>query len=403
MQVDAVYGPYKHRHSWRVELHGTKGGRRKKTRKTFDTEREALRFMRKWEREIAKARDAETLRAKAEELRKLADQYAARADECDGRGLTVGEAMEEYAGYMLNDKGNKAGSVETTLHRLRGLFGELDVSEVSLTRITERRAEQFYEARRQVRSVDTHRGELGQMKTFMNWCVGKGWIRRNPFADVQPMGRRKRGKKQLRIDETRLVDRVALAQARTLDSALRGRWARHHRLSSLAVLVALYLALRASEVVNIRRRDVDAGGRLLWIDDAKSESGRRTLEVAKVLRPLLWKRAQECGDAPEARLFPRCREWVLYNVKRLCRLAKVPEVTAHGARGIHSTVATQMGATSHLLALAMGHSSPEVTRRHYIRPGAAEDVTRDLVERWIEDGREKNSEDGRTESNGRDD
>jgi uncharacterized protein with PIN domain len=56
-------------------------------------------------------------------------------------------------------------------------------------------------------------------------------------------------------------------------------------------------------------------------------------------------------------LFPHDRGWVLYNVKRLCREAKVPEVTAHGAQGIHATIATQMGTTSHVAAMALGHGS----------------------------------------------
>jgi integrase len=90
---------------------------------------------------------------------------------------------------------------------------------------------------------------------------------------------------------------------------------------------------------------------------------------------------QECGDDPDARLFPHDRGWVLYNVKRLCREAKVPEVTAHGARGIHATIATQMGTTSHVVALALGHGSAEVTKRHYIRPGAAEQASRARLER----------------------
>ncbi len=53
---------------------------------------------------------------------------------------------------------------------------------------------------------------------------------------------------------------------------------------------------------------------------------------------LLWKRAQQCGDRPDARLFPHGRQWILYNIKRLCRPAGVPEITAHGARGLHATI-----------------------------------------------------------------
>ena len=65
---------------------------------------------------------------------------------------------------------------------------------------------------------------------------------------------------------------------------------RFHRLSSLAVLVAAYRGMRAGEIVNIRRRDIDDGGRLLRIPDAKTENDRRTLEVANALRPLLMTR-----------------------------------------------------------------------------------------------------------------
>jgi integrase len=109
---------------------------------------------------------------------------------------------------------------------------------------------------------------------------------------------------------------------------------------------ALYLGLRASEIVHIHRRDVDDGGRLLWIPDSKTDAGRRTLEVPEVLRPLLVKRAAECSG----RLFDHDRSWVLQNVKRLCRLAGVPEISAHGLRGMHATLATRAGSTAHEVA-----------------------------------------------------
>jgi hypothetical protein len=94
--------------------------------------------------------------------------------------------------------------------------------------------------------------------------------------------------------------------------------------------------------------------------------------------------AQGCGDDASARLFPHSRHWVRANVKRLCRKAGVPEVTAHGARGIHATIAAQMGATSHLVAAALGHGSTTVTERHYIRPGALEHASRDRLEKILE-------------------
>ena len=319
------------------------------------------------------------MRIKAEELRRKADRLAAEADHADGRGMTIEHALARYADYMRHDKGNKSTSVDTTCARIVRFFGDPDAFLSSITASVA--AERYAERRRQV-AVDTHRNELGQVKTFIRWCKEQGWIWRDPLAQVKPMGKRRRGKKQLRIGETRQLVALALAEARRAeeDCDLRQRF---HRLSSLAVLVALYLGMRAGEVVNIRRRDVDDGGRLLWIPDAKTENGRRTLEVADVLRPLLLARAEECGDDPDARLFPRSRSWVRDNVKRLCRAAGVPEVTAHGARGIHATIAARMGTTSHAVALALGQGGDQVARRHYIQPGTLEQARRDEFARVV--------------------
>ena len=386
MQADAVYGPYKHRNRWRVELVSTEGGKRTKTRKTFETEREALRFKQKIERGIARAQDADALRAKAEELRRLADEYSAKAEARDGRTMAIGDALERYERYMLVDKGNGEGSVTTTITRLSRF---LQVHEgMTLTSITEQRARELYDERRPHVAVDTHRNELGQVKTFFRWCIERGWIARSPFEAVRGIGKRKRGKEQLRVEETRKVVDLALVQARQTLAQCPRRIDRYRRESALGVLVALYLAFRSSEVTDIVRRDVDDRGRLLWVPDAKTENGRRTLTVPEVLVPLLWQRAQECGNRPDSRLFPHNRGWLLYNVKRLCRAAGVPEVTAHGARGIHATLATLTGATAHLVAQTLGHDpSAVVTERHYIAPGAKEEARRERVRRYLDDGR----------------
>jgi len=42
-------------------------------------------------------------------------------------------------------------------------------------------------------------------------------------------------------------------------------------------------------------------------------------------------------------------------VQRICRAAKVPEVTAQGMRGLHGTLAVDAGVTSQAVAAALGH------------------------------------------------
>lgn len=78
----------------------------------------------------------------------------------------------------------------------------------------------------------------------------------------------------------------------------------------------------------------------------------------------------------------RDRFWLLLHVKRLCRLAGVPVVCTHSLRGLHASVATDAGATSHMVAAALGHSSPAITQAHYIAEGTVEHArTRKVIER----------------------
>ena len=49
-------------------------------------------------------------------------------------------------------------------------------------------------------------------------------------------------------------------------------------------------------------------------------------------------------------------------------MAQVPQVTAHGMRGLHSTLATDRGISAHAVAAALGHESATTTRQSYIAP-----------------------------------
>ena len=44
----------------------------------------------------------------------------------------------------------------------------------------------------------------------------------------------------------------------------------------------------------------------------------------------------------------------------------MPEVTAHGMRGLHGTLAVERGATTHVVAQALGHESETTSRESYI-------------------------------------
>ena len=58
-------------------------------------------------------------------------------------------------------------------------------------------------------------------------------------------------------------------------------------------------------------------------------------------------------------------------MRRICEAAGVPMVTAHGMRGLHSTLAVEHGVSAHVVAASLGHESIATTIQSYVRPEAA--------------------------------
>jgi integrase len=191
----------------------------------------------------------------------------------------------------------------------------------------------------------------------MKWCVKKGWVDANAFEKIEGVGRRRHGKAQLRIDEARAWMSRAVSYAEAGEPG------------AVMAMMALLMGLRASEICNRVVRDVDDGGKLLWIPASKTEAGRRTQQVPEVLRPFLLALCK--GKSSNDRLFgDRWRDYPRRWVKRICRECKLPEVTAHGMRRLHSTLAVDSGITAHAVASALGHESFTTTAQSYAKPEA---------------------------------
>ena len=229
-------------------------------------------------------------------------------------------------------------------------------------------------------SVDTHRGALAQLRTFLAFCIERGWLRgENPAANVKGIGKRRpRGKSlgksgvEMRVKETRAWYSKELELADDDDAG------------AIAALVALLLGMRASEIVSRRVVDLDDDeqpGDILWIPCAKTPAGRRTLEVPEVLRAHLLTCAQaktperylfECEREQDALYKPHSRDWVRDQVHRVCDLAKVPRVTAHAMRGQLATLTAERGLAGHLIAATLGHEDVRTSMTAYAKPGSAQ-------------------------------
>jgi integrase len=95
--------------------------------------------------------------------------------------------------------------------------------------------------------------------------------------------------------------------------------------------------------------------------------------VPEVLRPRLIRLAS--GRAPDSHLFALSRtgkhgshQAFYCAVQRVCRAAAVPIVCPHSLRGLHATLAIEEGASGEAVARALGHTSFEITVKHYATP-----------------------------------
>lgn len=312
---------------------------------------------------------------------------------------TVTDAIDAYElQHLKRTRENKPGSVTTTLHRLHlffAPFADEPIGHLTPARCAARYVEisaYTFKAPRTGNplAASTHRNVLAEAKTFARWCIGQHWIKVSPLAAIQGVGKRKRGKAQLRIDEARRWLLVALDWASSADDT--------RREGAVAAMLTLGIAERCGEIVNAVVRDVDDDGRLLWVPDAKTEAGKRVLELPAFLQADVKRLCR--NKLPSAPLFGlgghRDRAYPRKWVQRICVAAGVPKVTAHGMRGLHATLAVRRGSTAHTVAAQLdagapaapagqsvaaaldaaranlGHANDGVTRSAYIAPGTIE-------------------------------
>lgn len=327
--------PY--RDGWRVFLRRQSGARLEGTR-VFKDKAEADHF--------------------AEEMR----------TEIEANRRTVGDAVAAYIDDM-KAAGRRENTLSNLRRELRRLLGPLDGN--PLASLTPRRAEAAYQAAIKTVGPGTQRLTLATGRAFGAWCAHRRrrWLRENPFQEVEAVAAHPdhRGE-SLRIDEARKLYEAAVGQAAGGD------------LGALAALVALVCSLRPSELAQIQVRDVDDGGRVLWVAGAtlKTSNTRRRMEIADgTVGDLLAAGAK--GRAADELLFRLVtRRGILENVKRVCNAALGRAVTPRELRRTFATLASRAGRSLDEVAFGMGHgadANARTARRHYIRQGATETGT----------------------------
>jgi integrase len=334
-----IYGPYKHRERWRVAIR-VDGST---TYQSFDRLAHAEQY-------IAGARD-------------------------EAQGITVGHAMTALLDEM-RATGLAASTITTAEFRLEHILGAYKTRPI---RWLAHRGAEVYRAACVDRSADTHHAELSLASRLGALAVKRRWLRANPFEDVEPIGRKQHGrsKQRLRVDESRTL----------------WDWCVERPTEPRAIITLAYLVLgaRASELVRRNVRDLDDDGRLLWIEDAKTRKGDRSLSVPDPLRGMLSGLTK--GRAADAPLFVDAdgdrvdRHWAYRRVREVCRLAKVPVLSPQALRRTHADVATDAGLASNAVASHLGHTSSVVTDRSYRDRQVTQDARQERAFKVIAGGK----------------
>ena len=304
-------------------------------------------------------------------------------------GVTLGEAIADYLAY----KKGIASSVwlSTLERRLNGFLP----AELPLSTVTREYAQQLYDAetgrktsRGTVISATTHQHLLRNTKEFFAWLVKRGKCASNPFAEVEPVGKAKKGKPQLKETEAIKLDQLLFAEAHEGNEG------------ALALLVQIYGAMRSSEVLRLQVGDIEFlpnGKCRTHINSAaqgevgKNANARRAVDLDGCLTDLL---RAACENKPATtRLFAAHRphvpapDYLYKRLKNFCKMAGIPDYCPHSLRGYHASAAIEGGVSSSTVAKTLGHSSFDVTQRHYATPNSVHNAKALRVAETLQAGR----------------
>lgn len=306
--------------------------------------------------------------------------------------MTFEEMFAIYTTYKITPRGKKGkapckrDSVSTTERRLKPFLAPVwlqdprDFSADTLVQLLET----YSIGGRDGRSPVTTNNCFREMRALLRWMrrqeyVTQDWVQgilesevlRDAMEEYPSEGEEKL---TLTINEARVFAEAAKAEASEAP-----------RSTATGALVALYLDLRANEIITRTARHVDDNGRVLWVDkkSTKTRAGERAQQVADEDLAELLVRAAE-GLQSQERVFRFTRHGLYEAINRICRDCGLPEVGCHGLRRTFATVAAMSGVAEEAVAKALGHADRgAVARKHYIKAGTLEQVRTDAVLRRL--------------------
>jgi len=229
--------------------------------------------------------------------------------------------------------------------------------------------------------------ETGALRSMLRWAVASGLIAQSPIAHLQPLPTTERHQRHVRraLSEVEIERLYAAADEEDAACARAGR----RRVPQAVLWRALIeTGARWGELTSVTWADLDAERRALWLRAPHTKSGRtRVIPLRRELTDeLLGLRAVHQGARlqlvrPGDRIFlsPDGSNWAAYttNARRLLRRtldrAGIERVDPTGrvidVHALRHTALSRMARRGVPLVVAQriaGHSSPDITSRHYL-------------------------------------
>lgn len=126
--------------------------------------------------------------------------------------------------------------------------------------------------------------------------------------------------------------------------------------------------LRISELLGLRRRDIDFAGRLLSVVGKGNK--RRDVPMTRfagVVPDVEQELFAQCkGRSPNAVLWPLTRKTCGWQLRTRSKMAGIEKVTPHTLRHTFATRFVEAGGDIYLLSRILGHASVDITTRIYV-------------------------------------
>lgn len=178
----------------------------------------------------------------------------AKRREAKAEGITLEQVVKSFLTWQIKRRRDpiSEASAETNGMRLRGILQlpsqkrpEYEDRPIATVDIGE--AKRLYRNRVETTKGDTHLAEISIARQMWEWAIDEKvcpLTKKNPWLEVEPMGERSSGKRQLRINDARHFVEYALSEETR---------------EGLAAVTVLVLGLRASELTSRTVRDLDDG------------------------------------------------------------------------------------------------------------------------------------------------